>query len=452
MPLVLYLLLPLRLLLLLSLRLPLSLRLRASAVKNSSPMFDRDLWNEIWMTLSRNKLRTFLTAFGVGWGIFMLVVMLGAGNGMSNAVEKAFTGWATNSAFIWAQRTSMPYHGFARGRPLDFTNDDIDAIKREVPNVRYLAPRNQLGGWQGSNNVVRGVKTGAFNIYGDMPDVMKIQSALIDSGRFLNEKDVLEERKVCVIGTRVREVLFDSSETALGSYIRINGVYFRVVGLHRSIRTENSEEDANTIYVPFTTFQTAFNFHNLVSWFSVTAVDGVPVGEVEQGIKKLMARRHDVDPADQMAFGSFNLEQEFDKMNMLLLFIKGLSWVVGVMTLLAGAIGISNIMLVVVKERTKEIGVRRAIGAPPRVIRKQILLESLVLTVLAGYTGLVLGVGLLELAQAVGMEGDFFLRPEVDLTTALVALTVLIISGLLAGLIPASRALRIKAVEALRAE
>jgi putative ABC transport system permease protein len=415
-------------------------------------MFDRDLWSEIGMTLGRNKLRTFLTAFGVGWGIFMLVVMLGAGNGLSNGAERAFSGWATNSAFIWTQRTSLPYHGFARGRFFNFNNDDIAAIKREVPHVRFLAPRNQLGGWQGNNNVVRGNKTGAFNIYGDMPEVLKIQSAAVDSGRFLNEKDVLEERKVCVIGVRVRSVLFDSSETVLGDHIRINGVYFRVVGIHRSVRSEDSEESDNTIYVPFSTFQSAFNYQNMVSWFSVTATDGTPVGEVEQAIKALMARRHDVDPNDKMAFGSFNLAEQFDKMNMLLLGISGLSWIVGVMTLFAGAIGISNIMLVVVKERTKEIGVRRALGATPAVIRKQILLESLVLTVLAGYTGLVLGVGLLELVQLAGAEGDFFVRPEVKLPTALTALAVLIVSGLLAGLIPASRALRIKAVDALRAE
>lgn len=415
-------------------------------------MFDRDLWNEIGMTLGRNKLRTFLTAFGVGWGIFMLVVMLGAGNGLANGAKHAFSGWATNSAFIWTQRTSMPYEGFARGRWFNFNNDDIDAIRREVPNVRYLAPRNQLGGWRGANNVVRNNKTGAFNVYGDVPEILMIQSAAIDSGRFLNEKDVAEARKVCVIGTRVRDVLFDKEETAIGDHIRVNGVYFQVVGIHRAIRTEGAEEDENTIYIPFTTFQKAFNYHNIVSWFSVTAEDGVHVSEVETAIKKLMARRHTVHPDDKMAFGSFNLAEQFDQMNMLLVGVNILSWLVGVMTLLAGAIGISNIMLVVVKERTKEIGIRRAIGAAPRVIRKQILLESLVLTVIAGYTGLVLGVGLLELVQLAGVEGDFFRRPEVDLRTALVSLSVLIISGLLAGLIPASRALRISTVDALRAE
>lgn len=415
-------------------------------------MFDRELWNEIGMTLGRNKLRTFLTAFGVGWGIFMLVVMLGAANGLRHGTEKAFSGWATNSAFIWTQRTSMPYHGFARGRFFNFNNDDIDAIKREVPGVQYLAPRNQLGGWRGSNNVVRGNKTGPFNIYGDVPDIIRIQSVAVDSGRFLNEKDMLDERKVCVIGKRVRELLFDSTEAVIGDHIRVNGVYFRVVGVHHATRSEGSEEEDNTVYIPFSTFQAAFNYHNIVGWFSVTAKDGVEVSQVEEGIKKLMARRHDVDPNDQMAFGSFNLAEQFGKMNMLLVGISGLSWIVGVMTLLAGAIGISNIMLVVVKERTKEIGVRRALGAAPRVIRKQIIMESLVLTVLAGYSGLVLGVGLLELVQRLGMEGDFFVRPEVDLSTAITALIVLIISGLVAGLIPASRALRIKAVDALRAE
>ncbi|MCB0763304.1 MAG: ABC transporter permease [Flavobacteriales bacterium] len=416
-------------------------------------MFDRDLWGEIWNTLSRNKLRTFLTAFGVGWGIFMLVIMLGAGNGLANGAKKGFAGWATNSAFIWTQPTSIPYHGFSRGRRFYFNNDDIGAIIREIPEVEYLAPRNQLGGWQGGNNVVRNNKTGAFSVYGDMPVVMKIQSSAVDTGRFLNDKDVADQRKVCVIGKRVREVLFEPHEDPIGEYIRINGVFFQVVGMHRSIRSsDNAEEDESTIYVPFTTFQNAFNYHNFVSWFSVTAREGTPVSEVEEGIKKLMARRHDVDPNDPMAFGSFNLEEQFDKMNQLLIGINLLSWIVGILTLLAGVIGISNIMLVIIKERTKEIGVRRAIGATPRIIRRQIVLESVSLTLLAGYTGLTLGVGLLELLILAGMEGDFFHRPEVDLRTALIALSVLIVSGLFAGLIPASRALRINAVDALRAE
>ncbi len=416
-------------------------------------MFDSDRWGEIWMTLSRNKLRTFLTAFGVGWGIFMLVVMLGAGNGLSNGTKKLFAGWATNSAFIWTQRTSMPFEGFQRGRYFNFNNDDIAAIKREVPGVQYLAPRNQLGGWQGNNNVVRNNKTGAFTIYGDMPEVLKIQSSVVDTGRFLNERDLRDKRKVAVIGKRVRELLFEAEEDPIGDYIRVNGVYFQVVGIHRSLRTsENAEEDENTIFIPFTTFQSAFNYHNIVSWFSVTAVPGTPVSEIEAAIKKLMARRHSVHPDDTMAFGSFNLEEAFGKMNMLFVGINFLSWSVGILTLLAGVIGISNIMMVIIRERTKEIGIRRAIGATPRTIRTQIILESLTLTVLAGYIGLTLGVLLLEAVIAAGLQGDFFDRPEVDLRTALIALAVLVVSGLFAGLIPARRALKINAVDALRAE
>jgi putative ABC transport system permease protein len=414
-------------------------------------MFDSERWNEIWMTLRRNKLRSGLTMFGVFWGIFMLVVMLGMGRGLNNGVMGGFEGWATNSCFMWTQSTSLPYAGFKRGRTFDFDNSDIDAL-RKVEGVDKVAPRLQLGGWRGSNNVSYKGRNAAFNVNGDMPEVMDFQAANIPMGRFINRKDILEARKVCVIGPQVEETLF-RNENPLGKYIRIQGVYFQVVGKHVPKATaEMDEGDQSTIYIPFTTFQRAFNSMNMVHWFSISAKTGVSVADVQERAKALMAKRHKVDPKDPLAFGGFNMQEMFQQMNMLFIAISGLSWFVGVLTLLAGVIGISNIMLVIVKERTKEIGIRRSIGARPGNITAQIMLESLTLTFIAGWLGLVAGVATLEGINALQIDSGFFKEPEVDLRVALTALSVLIISGLLAGWVPARRALGIKPVDALRAE
>jgi len=416
-------------------------------------MFDSDRWSEIWNTLSRNKLRSFLTAFGVGWGIFMLIVMLGAGNGLSNGVSRAFAGWANNACFVWTQTTSLPYQGFPRGRWFNFDNQDIELVRRKVAGVDALAPRLQLGGWRGGDNVVHKNRTGAFTVNGDVTDIQRIQGTNIVAGRFLNEKDVDEARKVAVVGSHVVEVLFEKGEEPLGSWIKINGVYFQVVGVHAPKASANMGGDpGSVIHVPFSTFQRAFNALNQVHWFAITALPGTPASQVQADVKKLMAERHRVHPDDDLAFGSFNVEEMFDMTNNLFKAITGLGWFVGILTLLAGAIGVSNIMLVIIRERTKEIGIRRSIGASPRSITAQIVLESLTLTVVAGYLGLLAGMLLLEAINAAGIDSPFFASPEIDLHVALIALTVLILCGLLAGLIPARRALAIKAVDALRAE
>ena len=414
-------------------------------------MFDQDRWSEIWQTLSRNKLRSFLTMFGVGWGIFMLVIMLGMGRGLSNGVLGGFEGWATNSCFMWTQTTSLPYAGFKRGRHFNFDNGDIEVIRR-IDGVDKVAPRLQLGGWRGANNVTYEGKSGGFNVNGDTPDIMFFQAARIPAGRFLNAKDIIDERKVCVIGSKVRDMLFGTADP-LGKHIRIQGVYFQVVGVHepRSSATHD-EGQTSTIHIPFTTFQKAFNSLNMVHWFSISAKEGVQVSDIETKVKQVMAKRHKVDPADPLAFGGWNMQEFYQQMNMLIVAIAGISWFVGTLTLIAGVIGISNIMLVIVKERTKEIGIRRSIGARPGNITGQIMLEALTLTFIAGYFGLVAGVGVLEGINAMKLEGGFFKDPTVDLSVALTSLTVLILSGLVAGYIPARRALSIKPVDALRAE
>ena len=414
-------------------------------------MFDQDRWSEIWQTLSRNKLRSFLTMFGVGWGIFMLVIMLGMGRGLSNGVLGGFEGWATNSCHMWTQSTSLPYAGFKRGRYFNFDNSDIEVIRR-IDGVDKVAPRLQLGGWRGANNVTYEGKSGGFNVNGDTPDIMFFQAARIPAGRFLNAKDIIDERKVCVIGSKVRDMLFGTADP-LGKHIRIQGVYFQVVGVHepRSSATHD-EGQTSTIHIPFTTFQKAFNSLNMVHWFSISAKEGVQVSDIETKVKQVMAKRHKVDPADPLAFGGWNMQEFYQQMNMLFVAIAGISWFVGTLTLIAGVIGISNIMLVIVKERTKEIGIRRSIGARPGNITGQIMLEALTLTFIAGYFGLVAGVGVLEGINAMKLEGGFFKDPTVDLSVALTSLTVLILSGLVAGYIPARRALSIKPVDALRAE
>ena len=415
-------------------------------------MFDRDRWSEIWMTLSRNKLRSFLTMFGVGWGIFMLTVMLGMGTGLKNAVLGGFEGFATNSCFIWTMPTTKPYAGFRQGRFFNFDNEDIGIIRRTVPGIDICSPQLQLGGWQGGNNVSYKTKIGAFSIYGCEPEVINVEAVAIPKGRFLNSADLAEERKVAVIGLDVVTQLFGAEEP-IGKYIRINGVYFQVVGVtKKKSSAEMGDNPDAKIYVPFTTFQKAFNSLNEVHWFTIIAKPGIDVGAMEKEIRVLMARKHKVDPTDEGAFGSWNMQEFYNNMNGLFIGISGLSWFVGICTLLAGAIGIGNIMLVSIQERTKEIGIRRSLGATPRMITGQIVQEALTLTFIAGYFGLLAGVGVLEAVRSVAGNADFFKDPGVDLFVALVAFSVLIVAGLVAGLLPARRALAIKAVDALRAE
>ena len=421
-------------------------------------MFDIDRWQEIYTALKSNKLRTFLTAFGVFWGIFMLMVMLGSGKGLENSVFEDMGDFATNSAFIWARRTTMPYEGYDRGRRYNFTNDDMKALKENIPEIEVLAPR--LQGWgagDGQNNVTRGIKTGAFTIQGDYPQINRIDPNRILVGRFLNDIDIEESRKVCVIGTRVRDVLFDKDEEPLGQYIKIKGVYFQVVGIFEPKTGMNfGGEKEQTIFLPFSSLQKAYNFGDQVHYFSVTAKDHIPVSIVDEKCREIIRRRHHIHPDDKQAIGGFNLEEEFNKMHGLFNGIAALMWIVGIGTLIAGVIGVSNIMLVIVKERTKEIGIQRAIGATPAKIIGQIIMESVFLTAFAGYIGLVVGVGIIEgvnyLLESSGANTEMFKHPEVDFNIAISALIILVISGVFAGMIPAKRAISIKPIDALRDE
>ncbi|MFC2151769.1 ABC transporter permease [Bacteroidota bacterium] len=420
-------------------------------------MIDLDKWKEIIITLKSNKVRTFFTAFGVFWGIFMLIIMLGSGNGLQNAVFQNMGDFATNSCFMWTQHTTIAYKGFPRGRRYRFNNGDTEALIQNIPELKDLSPRLQGFGGDGANNAVRNEKTGAFTIFGDYPAWNRIDPLKVTSGRFINELDIKNNRKVVVIGKRVVEVLFEPDENPLNEYIKINGVYFKVVGVFKSKKGgQQAEREEQNIHMPFTTLQRIYNFGEDVGWYAMTAKDDIPVGIAEEKARAILKTRHSIAPEDDRAVGGFNVEKEFKKMRGLFAGINGLIWIVGIGTLLAGVIGVSNIMLVIVKERTKEIGIQRAIGATPANVIIQIINEAVFLTSIAGSLGLVAGFWLIELInfglESSGTSGEMFKNPEVDFKIAISALIILIFSGIFAGLIPAKRAVSIKPIDALRTE
>ena len=420
-------------------------------------MIDIDKWQEIIATIKKNKLRTFLTMFGVFWGIFMLMILMGSGNGLENGVTNEFKGWASNGGFVWSNRTTMPYQGMQPGRFIRFTNDDKPEILSKVKGLEYLAPRNNLNNWNSGNNISRKDKSGSFRVFGDFPEYQKVQIVDMVAGRHINDMDIKERRKVAVIGNYVKNVLYAEDEDPIGDYVTINGIYFQVVGVFKSKRkSEQAERDEQTIFTPFTTFQQVFNYGNQIGWFAFTAKKGFPVSEVEKDIKKILAEKHMIHPDDVNALGSENLEEEFGQVNRLFDGIDVFVWIVGIGTLLAGVIGVSNIMLIIVKERTKEIGIRKSLGATPGSIIGLIIQEAIFITMIAGYLGLVTGIlvlsGISQALETWEIETGMFSNPEVNIQTALGSLVILVICGALAGLIPAFKAAKINPIEALHSE
>ncbi len=420
-------------------------------------MFSRDRWSEILEALTANWFRTVLTAFGVLWGIFILVILLAAGKGLENGVKQGFSGIATNTMFMWTQVASKPYKGMPKGRRFSYDMDDVTAIKDQVPGLKFVSPRNQLGGFGGANNVTRGLKSGAFNVYGDFPEIIQQEPMDITSGRFINYSDINEKRKVAIIGEGVQTALYETGEDPLGTYIKVNGVNFMVIGTYKKkSQGGDREEGQKQIFVPFTAFSQAFNRGNKVGWMAITAKDGNSITKLKSNIFDIVKSRHIIHPEDDRAIGNFDLYQEYSKVNGLFIALKAVAYFVGVLVLLSGIIGISNIMLIVVKERTNEIGVRRALGATPWSIRGQILLESIFLTIISGMAGIILATGVIWLVnlQLSNMDTSemMFLNPSVNLGVVMIALAILIISGLLAGLIPAQQAIKVKPVDALRTE
>ncbi|WP_289023555.1 ABC transporter permease [uncultured Salegentibacter sp.] len=421
-------------------------------------MFSRDKWSEIIEALSSNWFRTILTAFGVMWGIFILVILLAAGKGLENGVKKGFGGIATNTMFMWTQTASKPYKGLPKGRRYNFKTADVEALRENVPGLRFISPRNQLGGFGGNNNVVRGLQTGAFNVYGDYPEIIQQEPMDITSGRFINYLDIQEKRKVAIIGEGVKRELYEKDEEVLGTYLKINGVNFMVIGTYKKKGGGggNVEEAQKQIYVPFTAFSQAFNMGDTVGWMAITANDENSITSLKSSILDLIKTRHSIHPEDDRAVGNFDLYEEFNRVNGLFVALKAVAYFVGILVLLSGIIGISNIMLIVVKERTNEIGVRRALGATPWSIRGQILMESIFLTIISGMAGIIFATGIIAAVNYAlsGMDTSemMFANPSVDLGVVLTALAILVCSGLLAGLIPAQNAIKIKPVDALRTE
>ena len=424
-------------------------------------MFDRDKWDEILEALTANTFRTILTAFGVFWGIFILVILLAAGKGLENGVKQGFAGTATNTMFMWSQATSKPYKGLPQIRQYDFKNKDVAALKANFPDLLYVSPRNQLGGFRDSNNVIRGTKTGSFNVYGDYPEIIKQESSEIVKGRFINYQDINLKRKVAVIGEGVVSGLYDKDEEVVGTYIKINGVNFLVVGIYKKTASRNgdTESEQKSVYIPFTAFQQAFNYGEVVGWMTLTAKDNASITELKPKIFEFMKARHSISPDDDRAIGAFDLFEQFSKVQGLFLILNFIAFFVGTLVLLSGIIGISNIMLIVVKERTKEIGIRRALGATPFAIRSQILSEAIFLTIIAGMCGVAMATGVLAIINQVldgipkeEAQGMMFANPSVDLSVVMIALLILVGAGLLAGFIPAQTAINVKPVDALRTE
>lgn len=416
-------------------------------------IFDIDRWQEIWQAITQNKSRSVLTAFGVFWGMFMLVVMVGAGDSLQKGMQQEIEGFATNSCFVSTGTTSEPYKGFKKGRSWNIINSDIPTLVQKVPDIQHLSPV-LFGGRSTERNVIRGEKSGSFNSKGVYPNYNEIDRNKMSYGRFINDIDVAEKRKVCVIGKRVYEVLFNNGENPIGKTLQLNGMYFQVIGVSGSSSNVNIGGNAEeTIILPFSTMQQAFNQGNIVHFLAVTADPGVKVSVVEKAVKEELKKLHDISPTDQTAVWSMNLEDMFTMFLYLGIGISILIWIVGLGTLAAGGIGVSNIMLVTVRERTKEIGIKRALGATPGNIIRQIMTESVILTLIAGIFGLLLGVGILQVIEILTRDSDFFLKnPQISFSVAIGGLAVILIIGSLAGLIPAKRAVDIKAIEAIRDE
>ena len=418
----------------------------------SSFFFDLDTWQEIWATLKRNRLRALLTASGVFWGLFMLILLLGLGRGLERGAL-ALSELAPRAVYVWAQRTGMPYRGLSPGRYVRFEDEDIARL-RAVPGVEFVAARLRFGGWRDSALVSHAGKSGAVNVLGDMPDYARIEPLGIDRGRFLNHPDVASARKVAVIGGKARGVLF-GNENPVGQWIEVNGVHFLVVGeIHSDKAGDDGDRINNTVFIPFTTFQVAYNQRNRVGWFTLGLREGARSSEVVREVRRVLSERHRLNPLDEQALGSFDAAEKYEKIHALFTGIRTFVWFVGTLTLFSGVLGVSNILLIIVKERTREIGVRKALGATPGSIVRLVVQESMALTTLAGYTGLVAGVAALEgIAHLVEhLEGAPLRSPEVDFKAALVATGVLVVAGAVAGIVPARHAARVPPVEALRAE
>lgn len=421
-------------------------------------MFDLDNINEIWQTIARNKTRSLLTAFGVFWGIFILVVLLACGNGFDNGIRSQVEGFATNSTFIIPTNTTEAYKGYQKGRSWELNMSDMEAIRRKVKGVDMISPISSNYSYNGENNVFFGIKGSNFGMKGVLPNYNEIDRGKILYGRFINETDINEARKVCVLGKKVYEDLIGADKNPLELMVKANGIYYQVIGVveayNANVIVGGSMNE--TVILPLTTMQIAYHTGDKFDFFVFTTARGYKTKSLQEEVKALLRERHDIAPTDDGAMMMFDFEQLFMVFEYLFLGIKILIWIVGLGTLLSGVVGVSNIMLVTIKERTREIGVRRALGAKPGLIIRQVMAESLLLTILAGIVGLVLGVAIMAIvAGFVGntpTEDVMFLDPQIGFGAAIAATVIIVMSGLLSGVLPATRAIQIKAIDAIREE
>ena len=411
---------------------------------------DFDSFSEILNVLTRNKSRTFLTGFGVFWGVFMLVGLVGGGDGLKEILNNNLAGFATNSAVVWAQPTTKPYHGFRKGRQWTLNYDDIKRLRAHVPELDVITPT--ISRW--GANATHDDRSASGIIKGVLPEMQKVSEPKMMYGRYINQMDISQVRKVCVIGKQVYKSLFPKGGDPCGDVIRIDSVYFSVVGVNYSDGNMNvNGNDQQAVFLPLSLVQQIYNRGHSVDIICVTGKPGVVMSDITDKIRHVIAKAHDVAPDDEKGVMVFNTEMMFSMVDNMFRGINMLIWLVGIGTLLAGAIGVSNIMMVTVRERTVEIGIRRAIGATPRNILSQIIQESILLTSIAGMSGILFVVLVLQgLEMANTTDGVAAAHFQISFWTAIGAVLLLSVLGVLAGLAPALRAMSIKPVDAMRDE
>ena len=413
-------------------------------------IFDINSLREITDTLTRNKSRTFLTGFGVFWGVFMLVGLIGGGDGLKELLNNNLAGFATNSAMVWAQPTTKPYHGFRKGRQWTMNYSDMKRLKAQVPELDIVTPT--ISRW-GANATYEDKKSTAI-VKGVLPDMQNVSTPKMFYGRYINEMDIQQGRKVCVIGKQVYKNLFIKGGDPCGNVIRIDSIYYSVVGVNYSDGNMNvNGNDQQAVFMPLSLVQQIYNKGDNVDMICVTGRQGVKMSDITDHVRAVIAAAHDIDPKDEKGIMIFNTEMMFSMVDNLFRGVNMLILLVGIGTLLAGAIGVSNIMMVTVRERTTEIGIRRAIGATPRNILSQIISESILLTAVAGMSGIQFVVVILQgLEMANTTDGIVTAHFQIDFWTAVGAVALLSVLGVVAGLAPAIRAMRIKPVDAMRDE
>jgi len=412
---------------------------------------DLDSYREILDTLTRNKSRSFLTGFGVFWGVFMLVALIGGGNGLKELLNQNFEGFATNSAMVWAQPTTKAYKGFRKGRMWEMDYKDVERLKQRIPELDIVSPVLFSNG----GTAYFGDRKTTVGINGVQPDYRLVNEPKMYYGRYLNDMDLAQKRKVCVIGKKTYKDLFPTGGNPCGQYIRVDSVYYQIVGVDYNVSggINFGGEAGTTMLLPITLMQQTYNMGNDVHLIAVTGRKGVVMSSITPRIRETIARAHSIDPTDEQGVMVFNTEVLFQMLDSLFRGVNFLIWLVGLGTLLAGAIGVSNIMMVTVRERTTEIGIRRAIGATPRNILSQIISESIVLTLVAGMSGILFAVLILQMLEMGNTEdGILAAHFQVNFWTAILAAVVIAAMGVLARLAPAARAMSIKPVDAMRDE